>query len=109
MARYVLIESRDPLEASEVAGYYYDLAAGLAKEGNEVTLFLVQNGVMPARFGARADKLAAVVKAGVKVLADEFSLRERAIPRDRLAQGVAASPLDFVVDQMAAGSKVIWH
>lgn len=109
MARYVLIESRDPLEASEVAGYYYDLAAGLAKDGNDVTLFLVQNGVMPARFGARADKLASIVRSGVKVLADEFSLRERAIPRDRLATGVAAAPLDFVVDQMAAGSKVIWH
>ena len=108
MSKYLLIESRDPFETNDVA-YYYDLAAGLAKEGNEVTLFLVQNGVMPARFGARADKLAGVVKAGVKVLADEFSLRERAIPRDRLAQGVAAAPLEFVVDQMAAGSKMIWH
>jgi hypothetical protein len=43
MNRYLLIESHDPFESNEVS-YFYNLAAGLAKGGNEVTLFLVQNG-----------------------------------------------------------------
>ncbi len=108
MAKYLLLESRDPFESNEVA-YYYDLAKGLAKGGNEVTLFLVQNGVLPARFRARANGLAEVAKSGVTVLADEFSLRERGISSDQLVAGVAPAPLDTVIDHMAAGSKSIWH
>ena len=48
MARYVLIESRDPFESRDVP-YYYGLANDLAAQGQEVTLFLVQNGVLAAR------------------------------------------------------------
>ena len=57
MTKYLLIESRDPFESNDV-GYYYDLAADLARRGDEVTLFLVQNGVLPARSGVLSDLLA---------------------------------------------------
>src|SRR5262245_50443031 len=97
MAKYMLIESRDPFDSNDVA-FSYDLATGLAKAGHEVTLLLVQNGVLPARRGAKADGLAAVMKAGVKVLADDFSLTERGIAPARLAAGVQSTPIDIVVD-----------
>lgn len=45
MARYVLVESRDPFESRDVS-YFYGLAADLAAKGEQVTLFLVQNGVL---------------------------------------------------------------
>ena len=51
MARYLLISSRDPFESADTSAYY-ELAAGLAREGNEVAVFLVQNGVLTARAGA---------------------------------------------------------
>ena len=108
MAKYLLIESRDPFETNDVA-YYYDLAAGLAKDGNEVTLFLVQNGVLPARKSTRSGALTALMSAGVKVLADEFSLRERGIPAARLLSGVSPAPIDVVVDQLEEGRKALWH
>ena len=108
MSKYLLVESRDPFESNDVA-YYYDLAAGLAQNGNSVTLFLVQNGVLPARPSTHSEKLAALGKAGVQVLADEFSLRERGIAADRLAAGVKAASLDVVVDQLAEGCKALWH
>jgi predicted peroxiredoxin len=108
MAKYILIESRDPFESNEVA-QTYELAAGLAGAGNEVTLFLVQNGVLPARSGAKSDALAGAAGNGVTVLADDFSLRERAIAADQLVAGVAAAALDVVVDQLADGAKAIWH
>ncbi len=108
MAKYLLIESRDPFESNDVPSYY-DLAKDLAGAGNEVTLFLVQNGVIPARAGAKAPGLSALAEAGVEVLADAFSLRERAIPANRLASGVRAAPLDVVVDQLADGRKAMWH
>jgi predicted peroxiredoxin len=108
MNRYLLIESLDPFESNDVA-YYYDLAADLAHEGNTVTLFLVQNGVLPARQSSHSRALTAVAKKGVQVLADEFSLRERGISGHRLAEGVKAAPLDVVVDQLEEGRKVLWH
>ena len=48
MAQYLLIESRDPFDSNDV-GYSYGLARGLVEGRNEVTLFLVQNGVLAAR------------------------------------------------------------
>ena len=39
MANYLLIESRDPFESNDI-GQLYELAAGLARDGNSVTLFL---------------------------------------------------------------------
>ena len=107
MAKYLLLESRDPFEYATVKEQY-DLAAALAKEGNTVTLFLIQNGVLPARPTPMSEPLAAIAKAGVQVLADEFSLRERGIPPDKLVSGVKAAPLDVVIDQLAEGRKALW-
>ena len=106
MAQYLLIESRDPFESNDV-GYYYELAKGLVEGGNQVTLFLVQNGVMSARPSAKSAALEALAQSGVTVLADDFSLRERGVAK--LAEGVAAAPIDVVVDQLAAGHKTLWH
>jgi sulfur relay (sulfurtransferase) complex TusBCD TusD component (DsrE family) len=108
MTRYLLIESRDPFDSNDVR-FCCELAHQLAAAKNEVTLFLVQNGVLPARSGARSDDLVKLAGAGVRVLADSFSLRERGIDESRLAAGVAAAPLDVVVDALAEGTKVIWH
>jgi sulfur relay (sulfurtransferase) complex TusBCD TusD component (DsrE family) len=106
MAEYLLIESRDPFESNEV-GYYYDLAKGLAHEGNSVTMFLVQNAVLATRPSKGSAALSALARAGVKVLADDFALKERGIAQ--LVDGVSAAPIDVVVDHLAAGHKTIWH
>ena len=106
MAQYLLIESRDPFESNAV-GYYYDLAKGLVAGGNQVTLFLAQNGVLSARPSAPSAALSALARSGVTVLADDFSLQERGIAK--LAEGVAAAPIEVVVDHLAAGHKTLWH
>lgn len=108
MAKYLLIESRDPFDSNDVASYY-GLAADLAREGNEVTLFLVQNGVFPARPCKHAPSLTELADAGVEILADDFSLRERGIDAGKLTGGVKVAPLDTVVDQLAEGRKTLWH
>src|SRR5262249_2132250 len=108
MPRYLLIESRDPFDSNDTR-FCCDLAQQLAAAKNEVTLFLVQNGVLPARSGARSDALTQAAGAGVRVLADSFSLKKRGIDARRLASGVAAAPLEVVLDALADGTKVIWH
>lgn len=80
MARYLLIDSRDPFDSNDVANYY-GLARDLARDGNEVAMFLVQNGVLPVRPSARSDDLEHVVRSGVRVLADEFSCASAASRR----------------------------
>jgi hypothetical protein len=103
---YLLIESRDPFETNDVL-YYYELSKGLLEAGNEVILFLVQNGVLAARPSAHSAALSALCQSGVKVLADDFSLKERGI--SKLAEGVVASPIDVIVDHLAAGHRTLWH
>jgi predicted peroxiredoxin len=107
MARYLLIESRSPWESAQV-GHFYDLARDLAAAGHETTLFLVQNGVLPAREGAQDPGLPRIA-GRVRVLADEFSLRERAIPREGLVKGVEAAPIETVVDALAGGARAVFH
>ena len=108
MPRYVLIESRDPFDSNDTR-FCHDLAEELAAARNDVILFLVQNGVLPARPGASSGDLTKLAQAGVRVLADSFSLKERGIDETRLTAGIAAAPLDFVVDALADGARVIWH
>lgn len=108
MPRYLLIESRDPFDSNDTR-FCCDLAQQLAAAKNEVTVFLVQNGVLPVRPGARSGDLTRLAGAGVHVLADSFSLKERGIDEKYLAPGITAAPLDVVLDALAEGAKVIWH
>lgn len=108
MAKYLLIESRDPFQTNDVVRHY-ELATGLQRAGNEVTLFLVDNGVLPTRRSARSALLTDLAKAGIEVLADEFSLRERGIAKGSLAEGVKPAPIDAIVDRLEEGRKAIWH
>jgi len=108
MAKWILIESRDPLQTRDVERQF-ELAAGLAREGHQVTVFLIQNGVFPARRSATSALLEILSKSGVQVLADDFSLRERGIDGDHLAPGVQPAGVDVVIDRMADGAKALWH
>ena len=108
MASYLLIESRDPFDTND-AHYFHELASQLVRAENRVTLFLVQNGVLPARAGEHARALTELARAGVEVLADDFSLRERGIAAARLAEGVKPASLEAVIDLLAAGHKALWH
>lgn len=107
MADYLFLASRDPNE-SEDARRGFETAAGLAAEKHTVTVFLVQNAVFPARTSPRSRVLTDLRARGVEVLADEFSLRERGIHTHQLAEGVAAAPLDTVIDRLAAGHKTLF-
>jgi predicted peroxiredoxin len=108
MAKYLFIESRDPFDSGD-SGYFAELVQGVAARGNETVLFLVQNGVLPARRGSKhGDKISQLLKNKVKVLADSFAVKERAI--GKLVEGVETAGIDqFVKLLMEPGTKAIWH
>ncbi|HVY64626.1 MAG TPA: DsrE family protein [Gammaproteobacteria bacterium] len=108
MGRFLLIESDDAFQSKAVDGFL-KLATDLASLGHRVTLFLVQNAVLMTRRGAPSEALHAAALAGVEVLADDFSLRERGIPAARMSEHVTVTGIDTVVDRLAAGDRAFWH
>jgi sulfur relay (sulfurtransferase) complex TusBCD TusD component (DsrE family) len=102
---FLLVASRDPW-THPATRRCYELAAQLAAEGRRVTLFLVQNGVLPARPGSASAQLQGLSREGVRVLADDFSLRERGIAAGR---PVEAASLEVVIEALEEGAKALWH
>lgn len=107
MKNYLFIESESAFEAAG-APQVFALARELKQQGDAVEILLVQNGVMAARAGAKADGLSAALQAGIAVMADDLSMRERALKPGDLARGVTAAQIGAVVERMAAGWNVIW-
>jgi sulfur relay protein TusB/DsrH len=108
MAKYLLIESRDPFDSQD-SSYFAELVQGVAGRGNETALFLVQNGVLPARTGSKySEAISRLIKSKVKVLADGFSLKERAIKN--VVDGVEIAGMDRLVELLLEpGTKAVWH
>lgn len=109
MTGYLFIETRDPFESRDTE-FVAETAAALKERDNDVTVFLVQNGVLAARRGARDPYLARLAQAGVRILADDFSLSERGIAGDELRAEVAQSGVDALVEMLARReTKAVWH
>ncbi|MBI4566735.1 MAG: DsrE family protein [Planctomycetes bacterium] len=107
MTRYLLWESRDPQEATAV-NEFYDLARDLKGAGHDVTLVLVQNGVFAARRGFSGGRVPQL--AGVSVLADDFSLRQRGIVDGDLVPDVKVAGMGDFVDLLAQPDvRTLWH
>ena len=101
---YLCIESQSTDTRAFLA-----LARDLKKHGNGVEVLLIQNGVLSARAEAKSDCLGEVLQSGIQVWADDFSMRERALPAANLKRGVRAAPIATVIERMAAGWNVLWH
>jgi predicted peroxiredoxin len=109
MARYVFIESRDPFESNDTR-FVTETATELKHRGHKVTVFLVQNGALAARRNARGSHLRRLAAAGVELLADDFSLRERGITAVEMGDGVRESNIEALVDLLIEDeTKAIWH
>lgn len=108
MPQYLIIDSRGPFEGASAARTYA-LASELAMAGNQVTLFLIENGVLGARRSQASEALSSVADRGVTVLADAFSLRERGVELSRLARGIERASIDAIVDRLERGAISLWH
>ena len=108
-SQYVFIESRDPFDSTDT-GFVADTASALRARGRAVTVFLVQNGVLATRAGARGSHVPRLAESGVTVLADDFSLRERGIEASELSAGVRPASIETLVDLIVrSDTKTLWH
>ncbi len=109
MTHYVFIESRDPFESRDTQ-FVEDTATALKGRGHEVTVFLVQNGVLASRRNIRDSAVSRMAKAGVNLLADDFSLCERGIQSAELQPGVQTTSIETLVEALVReNTKAIWH
>jgi len=107
MDSYVLVGSRDP--DSLDSRRCYELAGMLAESGADVTVFLLQNGVLAARRTSAGAAALSSLARRTAVVADDFALRQRAIATTELADGVTGGDIDDLIDAvMADGCKVLW-
>lgn len=109
MSNHVFIESRDPFDSPDTS-FLAETVTALKKRGNNVTVFLVQNGVLAARKQALKSYLPQLLESGVTVLADDFSLRERGIQSDECQGAVKTTSIDQLVDLLVQeNTKAVWH
>ena len=108
MSDYVFLQSQDPFTETQTLAQY-QLIHNLATKDNRVTLYLIQNGVMPARRGALCKPFDLLCNQNINVVADRFSLEQRGIELDQLKSGVNAEEIGVVIDAMLRGDKVIWN
>ena len=109
MSNYVFIESRDAFESADTR-FLEQTAVTLRQQGHNVTMFLVQNGVLATRGAARNTFLDRLSEARIALLADDFSLRERGIQKEELRPGIQNATMDNLVDLLLQEhTKAIWH
>ena len=107
MTKYIFIESRDPFESRDTS-FIAETASALKQRGHEVTVFLLQNGVFGARNSPKS--LAKLADAGINVLADDFSLKERGMDDTELARGIRPAAIENLVQALVQeNTKAIWH
>lgn len=109
LAQYLIVESKGPQNGGR---YSFELAKQLRELKHNVTIYLVQDAVFAARKRFEAgEKLIAEAKAQtLTLLADEISLRQRGITKERLSDAVRVSNMDELVDLlMEKSDKAIWH
>ncbi len=108
MARYLIVDSRDLQEYSS-GRYIQNLAEKLKDRGNDVTLFLLENGVLAARKGNEFGKnLTNLTKRGAKVMAEDVACKARGVTE--MGEGITQANMDQLADLVIEGAdKVIWY
>lgn len=110
MSEFVIVESRDPFDSVDVE-FTRSTAVELAAKGHRVTVYLIQNGVLPLRKrSSKATFVEDLQKNKVIVWADDFSLKERGIASSELVAGVETVSIDrFVKKVVEDKPKTFWH
>lgn len=107
MTNLLLVLSKDP-HTTETPDLVLDIGLDAKAKGNDVALYLVEDGITAARKSKFGDKLAAAQAKGVKIFADDKAVLSRALT-GKLIDGVEikeiSTLLDFIMDDY---DRVVW-
>jgi predicted peroxiredoxin len=78
MTNLLLVLSKDPY-TTEIPNLVLDIGLKAKNKGNDVSLYLVEDGVTAARNGEFGNRLIDAKEKGIKILADDKAIQSRGI------------------------------
>ncbi len=106
MVNLLLIMSKDPY-TTETPDLVLDIGLNAKEKGNDVALYLVEDGVTAARKSEFGDKLAAAHKKGIKIYADDKAVLSRSLT-DKLIGWVQIKEIGALLDYVMDYDRVVW-
>jgi sulfur relay protein TusB/DsrH len=106
MTNLLLVLSKDPF-TTETPDLVLDIGRNAKEKGNEVSLYLIEDGVTAARKSEFGNKLIAAEKKGIKIFADDKAILSRSLT-DKLIDGVEIKEIGTLLDYIMKYDRVVW-
>ncbi len=106
MTNLLLVLSKDPY-TTETPDLVLDIGLNAKEKGNDVSLYLVEDGATAARKSEFGNKLAAAQKKGIKIYVDDKSVLSRSLT-NKLISGVEIKEIGTLLDYIMQYDKVAW-
>lgn len=108
MTNLLLVLSKDPY-TTETPNLVLDIGLNArAKKGNNVSLYLVEDGVTAARKSEFGNKLLDAKKKGIRIFADDKAVQSRGLD-GRLIDGIEIKEIGTLLDHIVGdGNRVAW-
>ncbi len=106
MINLLLIMSKDPY-TTETPDIVLDIGLNAKEKGNEVSLYLVEDGVTAARKSEFGNKLEAAQKKGMKIYADDKAVLSRSLT-NKIIGGVEIKEIGTLLDYIMEYDSVVW-
>jgi sulfur relay protein TusB/DsrH len=106
MASLLLVLSKDPY-STEIPDLVLNIGLDAKEKGNDVCLYLIEDGVTATRAGSYSEKISNVQSNGIKVYADDKSVAARGI-EGKIISGVEVKDIEVLFDFIMESDRVAW-
>lgn len=106
MKTLLMVLSKDPY-TTETPDLVLDIGLDAKAKGNDVSLYLIEDGVTAARRSEFGTKLEAAQKKGIKIYADDKAVLSRALT-DKMISSVQVKEIGTLLDFITNSDRVAW-
>ncbi len=106
MTNLLLVLSKDPY-TTETPDLVLDIGLDAKQKGNDVTLYLVEDGATAARKSEFGNKLSAAQKKGIRIYVDDKAVLSRSLS-NKLIGGVEIKEIGTLLDYIMQYDRVAW-
>ncbi|MCZ7355356.1 MAG: DsrE family protein [Candidatus Methanoperedens sp.] len=106
MTSLLLVLSKDPY-TTETPDLVVDIGINAKEKGNDVSLYLIEDGVTAARKSEFGKKLEAAHKKGIKIYADDKAVLSRSLT-NKLISWVEVKEIGTLLDFIMNTDRVAW-
>ncbi len=106
MTGLLLVLSKDPY-TTETPDLVLDIGLNAKEKGNDVAIYLIEDGVTAARKSEFGNKLATAHKKGIKIYADDKAVLSRSLT-NKLVSWVEVKEISALLDSIMNTDSVAW-